>query len=189
MGHSMFKNKNDIERYLRYAQEYDQGYTPVSASSDEPIYVPVPQEPKTVIVMRGLPGSGKSTFVEENFPNAVVCSADKFFIDNDGNYNFDVMRLSEAHQWCMEEFIDALFDKKREVVVDNTNMCNWEYANYILLAENLGYKVRIIVMAAGLHDDTSTKTLAKRNTHGVDATTIARMMDRYQSGLDDEIVY
>jgi len=58
-------------------------------------------------VMRGLPGSGKSTLAKsmvKSYNDAgkkgVICSADDFFIDNRGKYNFDMTRLSEAHEHC-----------------------------------------------------------------------------------------
>ena len=137
--------------------------------------------------MRGLPGSGKSTFVEETFPSATVCSADNFFLNDDGDYVFVPYKISEAHQDCWGHYIDALFRKEEQIVVDNTNMCSWEYANYVKLATKKGYTVRIICMSAGLHDETSVKTLAERNSHGVDAETIARMKDRYEPDVAEEL--
>ena len=47
---------------------------------------------RTMFVMRGLPGSGKSTLVRKMksvYPGAVVCSADQFFISDEGVYQFD----------------------------------------------------------------------------------------------------
>mgnify|MGYP002875888672 CR=1 FL=1 len=154
--------------------------------ADSSVYIAVP-EIKEVIIMRGLPGSGKSTFVEENFPSATVCSADNFFLNDDGDYVFVPQKISEAHQDCWGHYIDALFRKEEQVVVDNTNMCSWEYANYVKLATKKGYTVRIICMAAGLHDETSVKTLAERNSHGVDAQTISRMKDRYEPDVAEEL--
>ena len=159
---------------------------PVVKETKETVYVAVP-DIKEVIIMRGLPGSGKSTFVEENFPSATVCSADNFFLNDDGDDVFVPYKISEAHQDCWGHYIDALFRKEEQVVVDNTNMCSWEYANYVKLATKKGYIVRIICMSSGLHDETSVKTLAERNSHGVDAEAIARMKDRYEPDVAEEL--
>jgi predicted kinase len=32
-----------------------------------------------LIILRGLPGSGKTTLVRKEWPNAAVCSADSYF--------------------------------------------------------------------------------------------------------------
>ena len=49
------------------------------------------------------------------------------------------------------------------------------------------YKVKIVCMSAGLHDDTSIETLVKRNKHGVDADTIGKMKARYEPEYGEEI--
>ena len=58
-------------------------------------------------IMRGLPGSGKSTLsgqiakaYHDQGKKAIIASADEFFIDRSGQYNFDGSRLEEAHNWC-----------------------------------------------------------------------------------------
>jgi len=143
---------------------------------------------KTVIIYRGLPGSGKSTSISNSFPNASVCSADHHFYGADGVYNFIPWEVPMAHQICYNNFIKLLFAEEELVIVDNTNMCQWEYMNYAELAQQKGYKVRIICMAAGLHDSTSIASLAERNKHGVDANTITKMRARYEAEYGEEIV-
>ena len=44
-----------------------------------------------MFIMRGVPGSGKSTLakrIQKQYPEAVKCSADDFFIDADGIYRW-----------------------------------------------------------------------------------------------------
>jgi hypothetical protein len=53
-----------------------------------------------VIVCRGLPGAGKSTYVATLSPGAVVCSADSYFVGPDGAYRFDPAKLGQAHEAC-----------------------------------------------------------------------------------------
>ena len=59
--------------------------------------------PKILTLVRGLPGSGKSTFANTITNEFSVCEADKFFYDKEGNYNFDATKLSQAHKWCRDE--------------------------------------------------------------------------------------
>lgn len=34
------------------------------------------------VITRGLPGSGKSTYIKNNYPDVVACSADNAFMKN-----------------------------------------------------------------------------------------------------------
>lgn len=175
---------------LRYMKKYYGSPRNFFNENEVEAYNPKPQKPKkkgTVIIYRGLPGSGKSTSISKKFPNASVCSADHHFYGEDGEYNFVPWEVPMAHQKCFNNFINLLFDEEELIVVDNTNMCRWEYMNYALLAQKMGYKVRIVCMAAGLHDSTSIPALAERNKHGVDADTIRKMQSRYEPEYGEEI--
>jgi predicted kinase len=176
---------------LRYMKEHYGDPRRFFEENEVEAYSPKPQKPKkkgTVIIYRGLPGSGKSTSITKTFPNASVCSADHHFYGEDGEYNFKPWELPMAHQECYYNFVNLLFAEEELVIVDNTNMCRWEYMNYALLAQKMEYKVKIVCMSAGLHDDTSIKTLAKRNKHGVDIETIGKMKARYEPEYGEDIV-
>ena len=54
---------------------------------------------KKLYIVRGLPGSGKSTFAEALVgSDFLVCEADKYFMV-DGEYKFDGSKLKDAHEW------------------------------------------------------------------------------------------
>jgi adenylate kinase family enzyme len=58
----------------------------------------------TLFLVRGIPGSGKSTFAKHIWNEYAICEADKFFHNKEtGEYNFDPSRLKEAHEWCRNE--------------------------------------------------------------------------------------
>ena len=94
------------------------------------------------IILRGISGSGKSTFCKENWPDATVCSADNFFM-RDGEYCFNPTLLGKAHAICLAEFIDAINNRHKIVVADNTFIHKWEYMNYIQIADAKGYEIEI----------------------------------------------
>ena len=68
---------------------------------------------RIVFVMRGLPGSGKSTIVKAisdlyQDRNPIICSADNFFISKSGDYSFNPSFLQDAHeasQSCMKNSV------------------------------------------------------------------------------------
>ena len=189
----MFDNKREYEFYdpefgPTERTDWKENYKQFLRDEDAQYVYPTFEKPKTVTIMRGLPGSGKSTYVRDNFPDAVVASADDFFMDENGEYVFVPWKIGEAHQSCWTVFINAVFNKERNIVVDNTNMCGWEYSNYVLLARKMGYAIQIHTMKAGLTDDTKLTTLAKRNSHGVDLKTIKSMKERFEPDFGEKYV-
>jgi predicted kinase len=131
-----------------------------------------------VIVMQGLPGSGKSTWIKNNCPGAVVCSADHYFTDREtGEYKFDPTKIGEAHKECLRAFLDATEAEEDLVVVDNTNLSLWEMATYIQVAAARGYTVEVVRIMA------DPGVCAQRNVHGVPLKTILQMADRMEQPL------
>lgn len=138
---------------------------------------------REIIIVRGVPGSGKTTLIEEQYPDAVVCSADNYFNEvaelNNTTYleEFKPWLVGKAHQHCWGAYIHALCVMEEEtIVVDNTNIRKWEYENYVFLAELNGYNVKIVEIPI----TESAEVYHERNTHGVPLEVIQRMMDEYE---------
>lgn len=130
----------------------------------------------TVLIMRGLPGAGKSTWARRNHPEALVCSADSFFLDEDGTYRFDGERISEAHSWCLRNFAEIMssmdgdgHDPSAVVIVDNTAVRAWEISPYYNLASAYGHEVKVVQLSCDV------QTAHERNIHGVPLDRIEKM--------------
>ena len=93
----------------------------------------------TMMVIRGLAGSGKSTIareLENIYPGSVCCSADQFFLNTGtGEYQFDRSQLVHAHKWCQSKAEEACRSRVNMVIVDNTNVKKWEMVPYFKLAD------------------------------------------------------
>lgn len=122
-------------------------------------------------ILCGISGSGKSSFARENYPDAMVVSADNFFVRPDGTYAFDVARLSEAHATCLRRWIDFL-RAGCDVVCDNTNTTTEELAPYVATALAYGADVEVIVL------DCPVDVAAARNVHGVPYNVVAAQAAR-----------
>jgi len=136
-----------------------------------------------VILVRGISGSGKSTQVfalrkkyEMNTgtgPDFVTCSADYFFMDR-GIYNFDPIRLGQAHSWCLSSYVDAIMKRTSVIVVDNTFIHHWEMKNYLEAARLAGH-YDVEVQEIQVKTVEQLKTCVRRNTHKVPGEIIFRM--------------
>ena len=131
---------------------------------------------KILYLLRGLPGSGKSS-VAKSLMNAQTghVEADMFFMDNDGNYNFDVSKLEEAHKWCQKQ-VDSYMSPYgyNTVIVSNTFTQEWEMKPYYELAEKYGFVVFSLIVE-NRHGGI--------NEHGVPDETLKKMENRFQLKL------
>ena len=78
-----------------------------------------------------------------------------------GNYNFDVKKLGEAHKWNQERAFVAMDAGKTPIVIDNTNLQAWEPKAYVLKAVDSGYTVKVQEPDTPWKHD--AQELAKRN--------------------------
>lgn len=103
-----------------------------------------------LVLIRGLPGSGKTTmakFLER--AGFVHIEADQFFTRPNDTYIFDGLRIGEAHDWCQDKTEKAL-EEKKSVVVSNTFTRKWEMEPYVKMARQYDANLHIIV-ATGNH--------------------------------------
>lgn len=107
---------------------------------------------KILYLVRGCPGSGKSTFSKTLVgEDSLICEADKYFVV-DGVYKFDGSKLREAHTYCrdmVETYMkDSLINDQnyRKIVVSNTFTQLWEMSPYFELAEKYNYMVFTIIV-------------------------------------------
>src|SRR5574343_94525 len=130
---------------------------------------------KRLIVMRGVQGSGKTTFAKSAFKGAPRFSADDFFSwlsdkgtsRHDPRYLFDPAKLPEAHAMCLRNATRALmsiFSERAVVIIDNTHTKVWQFAPYVALGLAYDWDVRIVHMRVASAD---LRACAERNVHNV----------------------
>lgn len=130
----------------------------------------------TLYLIRGVPGSGKSTFANQLKRSGlveVVIEADDYFIDWQGHYKFDASQLRVAHeqsQYRVEEWLN----EKLNVAVSNTSTTEREVETYKKLAEK--YKANFVsIIVENRHQGI--------NTHGVPEEKIQQMRQRFSVKL------
>ena len=127
---------------------------------------------KILYIVRGIPGSGKTTFAKQFTAN--VFEADHYFYDNDGNYNFVPSEIKEAHKECQEFVGHAMASGIKKIAVSNTFTQEWEMEPYFELAKEHGYMV-FSVIVENRHGNT--------NQHGLPEDKIEQMKNRFQIKL------
>jgi predicted kinase len=108
-------------------------------------------EDRVLILMRGIPGSGKSTVAEAIATRigAVVFSTDEYWYQRGerrgrpGFYDFDFEELGMAHQWNQSR-AKNLMKFGKNVVIDNTNIDERAMKPYRDLAKTYGYSVSVV---------------------------------------------
>lgn len=129
---------------------------------------------KELILLRGLPGSGKSTFAKVVAGDSGwIREADMYFTDENGNYNFDPSKIKDAHSWCQNE-VETLMGLDYKIVVSNTFTQEWEMEKYYELAKKYEYKV-FSVIVENRHNGT--------NEHGVPEDKLEIMKNRFEVKL------
>jgi len=159
-----------------------------------------------LIMMRGLPGSGKSTTAEKlkEIHLPVYRRVDIFSTDDFWGkpYNFVPAKIREAHLWNQNRALMAMIEQQAAcyrgvgvlpgysldtpacIIIDNTNVGAYELRPYIKPAYMLGYEIEIMEPQTPWAFD--VEECAKRNTHGVPLASILGMLNRWDKDVTVE---
>jgi len=127
-----------------------------------------------LILVRGLPGSGKSTLATRLAGMLYYnhLETDLYWMV-DGEYKFDINRLTEAHEWCLDKTREYL-EKGNGVVVSNTFTVQRNMRPYFELAKELDIRPQVI-LCQGNFD----------NVHNAPVETLAKMANQFEYDLPE----
>lgn len=122
-----------------------------------------------LVIIRGLPGSGKSTHAKKiaHKTGSLTIEADQFFV-NDGRYQFDRAKIQRAHEWCKRSCEVAL-KNQMDIVVSNTFVTLREMEPYFEMAKKYQADVEVLHMQGNFD-----------NAHDVPEHTLNNMRAKWQ---------
>jgi histidinol phosphatase-like enzyme len=127
---------------------------------------------KTLIIIRGLPGAGKTTLAKM-LTGFNVAADDMPGLYVDGKYQIELQ--ARSHEWCREQVESWLSQDMSLVAVHNT-FVSFEYTKpYVELAEKWGYAVQIIHCEGVKLDGNYTKSI-----HDLPPALFESMRDRWE---------
>lgn len=131
------------------------------------------EQTKTLLTLRGIPGSGKTSLAKAiSITNgAPIFSIDSYFEDEAGNYIFDYQKNHLAYKECEAKTKQALEQGIPFVIVDNTFTLDWELEPYVRLAKECEYKL-FVVTVENRHGG--------NNVHQIPEEQIEKMKGKYQ---------
>lgn len=90
-----------------------------------------------LVLVRGLPGSGKSTYCRDKLPKHLCYEPDHLFCDTNGRYRYDLQLWEEAQSFVYK-LADYALARKESVVVCDVFLYVSEINEYKELAEHYG---------------------------------------------------
>ncbi len=136
----------------------------------------------TLLLLRGLPGAGKTTLAStiaaldgamEHWQVA-IWAADQHFEQSDGTYKFNGAELPLAHRKCQEGTERSMRAGMALVCVTNTFTTEEELEWYYDAAKRYNYKVHSVIVE---------NRCGTQNVHGVPAEAMSKMRERFNVSL------
>ncbi|XP_062311709.1 NEDD4-binding protein 2-like 1 [Osmerus eperlanus] len=143
---------------------------------------------KHLIILRGLPGSGKTRLANEilqDYRSGEIYSTDDYFKEENGDWIYPPPTVGErhaAHKHLIDEVFEAMKERVHPIVIDNTNVEQWEMWPYVNMAFYQGY----YVLFEDLQEEStiSLKTRYKWCKGSISWRTLRNMEERYEYDVD-----
>ena len=142
---------------------------------------------KELVILIGLPASGKSTYIKKNYPKHIIVSNDHFVEkqakkdDTDYTTAYNKIGRSKLIELGKKDFQKAL-KTNRSIVLDNTNLTKEIRKQYLDLANNYK-KIAIVFKISGKEQE---KRLTQRKGKDIPTDVLNKMKQDYQAPSKSE---
>ncbi len=137
------------------------------------------KQQKIAVILRGVPGSGKSSFVEmllNAYPRSAVHAIDDLHKDSDGNFIWNEPRTRALYILNFANFVKSCESQVPLVICDCINVRSKDFEPYLEAAREFGYKTYVVVP-----DMPSAEICSVRNEHGVKRHQIEEMFNCWEN--------
>ena len=129
------------------------------------------------IILRGLPGSGKTTFARPLW--GLIQGSEEFCADDCWDYDyvaegFTVEGLKKAHAECQNRVKQAMALHTPVVILHNTNTTEREMETYLGMAKYYGYNITSLIVE---------NRHGGQSVHNVPEETMRKMLNRFEVKL------
>lgn len=130
---------------------------------------------KTLVLVRGLPGAGKTSFAKNCDFISCVAADDYPFYNEKGEYKFEFELLPYAHKWCYDKVERWMkYNNIPTIYVHNTFTTEREMKPYFDLAKKYDFRVYTIIVE---------NRHGNKSVHNVPEKTIEKMRNRFDIKL------
>ena len=137
----------------------------------------IPELLPAIILIRGLPGAGKSSLANILSEEGVypVFSVDDYFTNPlTGEYNFVFAENHIAYKTCLEKVELSMQNKIKKIFVHNTLTLDWEINEYFKLSSKHRYAI-FVVTCENYHSN--------KSIHSVSDEQLIKMANKYKVKL------
>ncbi|RHX88520.1 AAA family ATPase [Leptospira stimsonii] len=130
-----------------------------------------------LILIRGLPGAGKSALAKLLSENGTypVFSVDDYFTNPETKeYRFQYTENHLAYKSCEERTEKAMMERTPKIFLDNTFTLSWELEPYFRLASKYNYTVFVLTVE-NYHKG--------KNIHSIEDDQLLKMASKYKVRL------
>lgn len=147
---------------------------------------------KTITLLIGLPGAGKSSYIQKKLKDKEIVSRDDFIdrlgVGQDYNDKFAYLEKNKKAKKELDKSFDNHFARvvkdASEVVIDMTNLTKNNRSTFVSQGMR-GFKIEAKVFATGVQE--CEKNNLNRIGKSLDKATLVRMAKRFQFPLFDEV--
>tara|TARA_B100000131_G_C17837875_1_gene500523 strand:+ start:30 stop:488 length:459 start_codon:yes stop_codon:yes gene_type:complete len=141
---------------------------------------------KIAIILRGVPGSGKSSFVnllKATSSDIAIHAIDDLHIDHNGNFLWDEENQSRLYTLNFANFVKSCSKSISIVVCDAINIQIKDFEKYVDIAKEFDYQVYIVTP-----DQPTPSESTKRNKHHTSSIQARDMYKKWEHWPSDAML-
>jgi predicted kinase len=144
---------------------------------------------KKLILLIGIPLSGKSTFIRENYPNIIVISRDELVMEvfgsNDYNKAFREVNHKEVDKLLNSRLVSAS-QSNEDVIIDMTNMTSKRRKSTLIHFTNFHKEAIVFPILSDEEYERRNKIRTVTENKSIPLSILKSMMDTYEAPTKDE---